>query len=181
MAYIDSGNSRVGIIELLLYNPVTGKIISEFTHTLLKGPSPLSEAQREMFTTYVSHLNGCEFCYEMHKSVMEYSDANESKVLECAIYQIDSEEVTPKMKALLKITSLIQANELHAMEAEIKNARTAGTNDEEIHDTVLIASAFCMFNRYVDGLGVELPKDAKSYAALGAFVAKQGYKSSLSG
>ncbi|MCI5092360.1 carboxymuconolactone decarboxylase family protein [Phaeodactylibacter sp.] len=180
MAYIDSGNNRMGIVELLLYKPVTGKIISEFTNALLQGPSPLSVAQREMIATFVSHLNGCEFCYKMHKAVMESADAEEGEILECAIYQVESEKVTPKLKALLKLAKLIQSNELHAMEKEISNAHAAGASDEEIHDTVLISSAFCMFNRYVDGLGANLPKDEGAYSSLGAFVAKQGYKSSLS-
>src|SRR5216684_1266102 len=35
---------------------------------------------------------------------------------------------------------------------QVAQARAAGATDAEIHDTVLIAAVFCMFNRYVDGL-----------------------------
>jgi hypothetical protein len=38
-------------------------------------------------------------------------------------------------------------------------ARRVGALDIEIHDTVLIAAAFCLFNRYVDGLATWAPDD----------------------
>jgi hypothetical protein len=54
-------------------------------------------------------------------------------------------------------------------------ARQQGATDKEIHDTVLIAAAFCMFNRYVDGLGTWAVSDAEWYRDRGRKVAEHGY------
>ena len=59
--------------------------------------------------------------------------------------------------------------------ADIAHARSEGATDLEIHDAVLIAAAFCMFNRYVDGLATFTPTDLKLYDEMGARMAKQGY------
>ena len=48
-------------------------------------------------------------------------------------------------------------------------ARATGATDLEIHDTVLIAAAFCMMNRYVDGLATTAPEDPALYAAGGPY------------
>jgi len=45
----------------------------------------------------------------------------------------------------------------------------------EIHDTVLIAAAFCLFNRYVDGLATILPDDPAGYAAMAGLIVTNGY------
>jgi hypothetical protein len=40
---------------------------------------------------------------------------------------------------------------------------------------VLIAAAFCMFNRYVDGLATFTPSDEKAYDEMGQRMASEGY------
>jgi hypothetical protein len=66
-------------------------------------------------------------------------------------------------------------------EADVSRARAAGADDRAIHDTVLIAAMFCMFNRYVDGLGTWAPRDPEAYAAVGARIATKGYGSRFRG
>ena len=62
------------------------------------------------------------------------------------------------------------------MKAEdVERARSEGADDKAIHDTVLIAAAFCMFNRYVDGLGTFAPPMREAYAGMGARLVQQGY------
>jgi hypothetical protein len=58
---------------------------------------------------------------------------------------------------------------------DVANAREAGATDLEIHDTVLIAAAFCMYNRYVDGLATWQPEDPAMYAKMGEHLATHGY------
>ncbi len=57
----------------------------------------------------------------------------------------------------------------------ITAARQTGATDKEIHDTVLIAAAFCMFNRYMDGLATWAPQPNEAYAGLGKALAEKGY------
>ena len=53
--------------------------------------------------------------------------------------------------------------------------------DREIHDTVLIAAAFCMYNRYVDGLATWAPIEADMYRENGKRLAEKGYIHSTDG
>ncbi len=84
--------------------------------------------------------------------------------------------VSEKMKALLKIASRVQKSGKEVDLSHIEAARHTGASDEDIHDTVLIAAAFCMYNRYVDGLGTRLPADKEEYVPMGKRLATTGYK-----
>jgi alkylhydroperoxidase family enzyme len=87
--------------------------------------------------------------------------------------------VSPKMKALLAIAARVRGSGRDVRESDVARARTEGATDTEIHDTVLIAAAFCMFNRYVDGLGARTPTDAAGYRERARFVAEHGYAAIL--
>jgi hypothetical protein len=83
--------------------------------------------------------------------------------------------VSEKMKALLKIAACVQKSGKEVKPGHIEAARHAGASDEDIHDTVLIAAAFCMYNRYVDGLGTRLPAGMEEYIPMGKRLATTGY------
>ncbi len=79
------------------------------------------------------------------------------------------------MRALLTIAGKVQKDARQVSEADIAAAREQGATDKEIHDTVLIAAAFCMYNRYVDGLATWTPRDESLYDQHGAELATRGY------
>lgn len=83
--------------------------------------------------------------------------------------------VSDKMKALLNIAGKVQVLGKELTAADVVVARDRGANDREIHDTVLIAAAFCMFNRYVDGLASFTPTNQEEYAEMGKRMAEKGY------
>lgn len=79
------------------------------------------------------------------------------------------------MHALLVVADKVREGG-HALRQEyIDAARKAGADDRAIHDTVLVAAAFSMFNRYVDGLATEAPSDPAAYEATGKRLAEHGY------
>ena len=84
-------------------------------------------------------------------------------------------EVSDKMKALLEIASAVQESGQKVTSEHVAAAREAGATDIEIHDTVLIAAAFCMYNRYVDGLGTVASDDPELYAARAERIVEDGY------
>ena len=91
---------------------------------------------------------------------------------------LDNHETAPisdRMKALLTIALKVQQNGRFVTEDDITRARSFGANDLEIHDTVLVAAAFCMYNRYVDGLAANTPTDDELYDRMGEHLAKNGY------
>ncbi len=79
------------------------------------------------------------------------------------------------MSALLVIAGKVQQGGRHVSPADVEQARAQGADDKAIHDTVLIAAAFCMFNRYVDGLATLAPTDAAAYDPMGEMLAARGY------
>ena len=83
--------------------------------------------------------------------------------------------LSEKLKALLSIAASVQKGGKYVTADQVANAKTLGASDLEIHDTVLIAAAFCMFNRYVDGLNTWAPLDRQVYADRAAMRAEEGY------
>ena len=86
-----------------------------------------------------------------------------------------SAPVSAKLKTLLAIAAAVQQSGLSVTTEQVAEARAAGATDLEIHDTVLIAATFCLFNRYVDGLATMAPDDPAVYAAGAQRLIKQGY------
>jgi alkylhydroperoxidase/carboxymuconolactone decarboxylase family protein YurZ len=83
--------------------------------------------------------------------------------------------ISDKLKALLKIAAKTQAGGKQVTRADVEAARAQGATDIEIHDTVLIAAAFCMYNRYVDGLDTWQPDNDELYDKMGEQRAREGY------
>jgi uncharacterized peroxidase-related enzyme len=174
MAYIHVPEGVPGIRSLVLFRPETGKPLYELAQVLLRGESPLSPAERELIAAHVSSRNNCRFCMESHAAAARclYGDDRQlvDEVLKDPLY----DGLSPKMKALLHIAGKVQVLGKNVTPEDIEAARATGADDREIHDTVLIAAAFSMFNRYVDGLGSWTPTDPATYEEMGQRMAK-GY------
>lgn len=176
MTYISTGVNQPGIVELLFYKGPTGKALSNLAHTLLHGPSGLTPGERELIASHVSKLNDCEFCHQSHSASANEHLGDNGDAVACMVENVDETPVSDKMKALLKLAGKVQQSGKAVSEADIELARQNGATDEDIHDAVLIAAAFCMYNRYVDGLGTNLPDSVDEYPDMGKRLAKKGYK-----
>lgn len=169
MPYIALEDHLPGITGLLEYSKGTAQPIRDLTQFLLRGPSTLTEAERELIATVVSFGNECTFCTTAHTAVADLL-AGETQTAGKVKQNIETAPVSEKMKALLTIAKLT---------GQIETARNASATDTEIHDTVLIAAAFCMFNRYVDGLDTWAPQDRQFYVNRAPQRAQEGYQSSI--
>jgi uncharacterized peroxidase-related enzyme len=129
-----------------------------------------------LIASYVSGLNRCEFCHESHAASANAHLNDQGSVVSAVRLNPAQAPVSVKMKALLQIAAQVQAGGKEVRPEHIDHARQAGASDEDIHDTVLIAAAFCMYNRYVDGLGTNLPENKEDYVDMGRRMAKVGYK-----
>jgi uncharacterized peroxidase-related enzyme len=176
MTYIATDIPQPGIIELLFYKGPTGKALSRLAHTLMHGPSQLSSGERELIASYVSNLNHCEFCHESHGASANAHLKDQGAAVSSLKLNIAEAPVSEKMRALLQIAAKVQIGGKEVRAEHIEEARKAGASDEDIHDAVLIAAAFCMYNRYVDGLGTNLPDSKDDYVDMGQKMAKMGYK-----
>jgi uncharacterized peroxidase-related enzyme len=174
-AYVPVQQGVPGIVSLFQFRPETAKPLSELAEILLVKDSPLTRAEREIIASYVSYLNECKFCCNSHTAIaVELLDGN-AQVLQAVKDDYQTAPISQKLKSLLSIAAKVQKDARTVSEDDVKEARSQGASDIEIHDTVLIAAAFCMYNRYVDGLKSWSPDDPKIYEATGKLIAAQGY------
>jgi AhpD family alkylhydroperoxidase len=233
-----------GIVGLLVQYPQTAGPLNGLADALLRGPSPLSPADRETIAAYVSARNECTFCAETHGAVARHmhaaqagashrhvhaahGDTAETRtgaagaatadtrtaeagsadnrtagaatadtrtaeagsadnrtaeagtvdagIVDAVIAHGARADVGPKLQALLAIAEKVRVDGRSVSAADIARAREAGADDKAIHDTVLIAAAFCMFNRYVDGLATLTPDRPEAYAQHAKNLAEGGY------
>jgi uncharacterized peroxidase-related enzyme len=147
----------------------------ELAEVLLRGPNTLTSAEREMIATFVSDRNDCHFCQASHRAAAAHHLGGNYDVVDAVRRDFDTAPVTTKLKALLGIAAKVCDGGTQVASSDIERARAAGATDIEIHDAVLIAAAFCMFNRYVDGLATWTPTDDKTYDEMGQRMANEGY------
>jgi uncharacterized peroxidase-related enzyme len=174
MAHINVSEGVPGIRSLVMFRPETGKPLYELAQVLLRGESPLSEAERELIAAYISFRNDCTFCMKSHAAAARCLYEDDRNVVDEVLKDMQQAGVNDKMKALLNIAGKVQILGKEVLPADIEAARALGADDREIHDAVLIAATFCMFNRYVDGLASLTPTDDATYEEMGKRMAK-GY------
>lgn len=179
MSYINLNNKLPGIAGLLKYRPETAKPLSELAETLLRGPSTLSSAEREMIASYVSYQNECHFCHSSHGAAAAHHLDGNLDLLDDIKNNFEKTGISSKLRKLLNIAKKVQIMGNRVTDEDIEAAKAEGATDLEIHDTVLIAAAFCMYNRYVDGLGTWAPEEKEAYDESGKRLAEIGYIDSL--
>jgi uncharacterized peroxidase-related enzyme len=175
MAYIEVQEGVPGIRSLVMFRPETGKHLYELAQVLLRGPSPLSPAERELIAAHVSHRNHCMFCMSSHAAAARALYGEEKYKVDEVLADMGQSSVSDKMKALLHIAGKVQVLGKEVLQEDIARAREYGAEDRELHDTVLIAASFSMFNRYVDGLASWTPTDPAVYEEMGVRMAEKGY------
>ncbi len=177
MAYIQLPDGLPGIRGAMAFRPETAKPLNELVEILLHAPNSLTPGERELIATYVSSENDCYYCQTIHGAIAAASLNDDESLVKKVKHDFENADITPKLKALLVIAGQVQKGGKHVTAEAVANARALGATDLEIHDTVLIAAAFCMYNRYVDGLGTTQPRDEAMYRERGKWIAREGYVS----
>lgn len=175
MAHINLPEGLPGIRGALAFRPATAKPLNELVEILLFGPHTLTLGERELIATYVSYLNDCHFCQSIHGAIAAAHLGGDEDLVKRVKADFQHSDISEKLKALLVIAGKVQRGGKNVTSQDIEQARRLGATDLEIHDTVLIAAAFCMYNRYVDGLGTTQPHDDAMYRERGKMVAREGY------
>lgn len=175
MPYINGvSESLPGITGLLEYRQDTGAPIRELTQLLLRGESTLTQGERELIATVVSQRNGCRFCATAHAAAADLL-LGESETSTAVKADAESAPVSEKLRALLTIAAKVQESGRLVTKEDVARARGEGASDAEIHDTVLIAALFSLYNRYVDGMGAVTPTDPDYYRGLAERIVHRGY------
>jgi uncharacterized peroxidase-related enzyme len=178
MAHIDLGVDETrfpGINGPMEFRPETAKPLSELAEVLLRAPHSMTAGERELIAAYVSGLNECRFCCSSHSAFAAAQLDAGMTLVDQVRADLDTAPVSDKLRALLRIAGAVQQDGRKVTAAMVETAHAAGATDLEIHDTVLIAAAFCMYNRYVDGLGTLAPDNPDRYADAARRIVEHGY------
>ncbi|MGB9032695.1 MAG: peroxidase-related enzyme [Acidobacteriaceae bacterium] len=178
MAHIALEEGVPGIVAAFGFRPETAKPMRELAEILLRGPNSLTSAEREAIAAVVSNGNECRFCQLSHSAAAaEHRGGREADYawIESVKANPESADVSPKLRTLLRIASKVRESGKKVTAADVAAAREQGATDMEIHDTVLIAAAFSMYNRYVDGLATWQPESMEAYKPMGKRMAQEGY------
>lgn len=175
MAHINLPDGLPGIRGPMAFRPETAKPLNDLAEVLLRAENSLSRGERELIATYVSYLNDCFFCQNAHGGLAQHYVQCDLPWIDAFKANPDAAPISDKLKALLAIAASVQKGGKNVTQAQVDKAKELGATDREIHDTVLIAAAFCMFNRYVDGLGTWAPQDRMFYVNRAPARAEEGY------
>jgi uncharacterized peroxidase-related enzyme len=175
MPHIALPEGLPGIRSAMAFRPETAKPLNELVEVLLRSPSTLSPGERELIATYVSYLNDCYYCQTIHGAIAAAHLNGDEALVKRVKADFQHSDISEKLKALLVVAAKVQKGGKNVTAEDVAHARSLGATDLEIHDTVLIAAAFCMYNRYVDGLATIQPRDEDLYRERGKAVARDGY------
>ncbi|GAA2836839.1 carboxymuconolactone decarboxylase family protein [Nonomuraea rubra] len=163
-AHITLRSEEPGIRGLFRYRPEAARPLTLLSEVLLCGDGTLTRGERELIAAYVSSLNRCRFCYHTHAAFAAVRVPGGMDLVDQVRADLGNAPIPGKLKALLEIAAAVQRSGQDVTSEHVDAARREGATDEEIHDTVLIAAAFCMYNRYVDGLATLACDDPEHYA-----------------
>ena len=175
MAHIRLPEGLQGIRAAMAFRPETAGPLNQLAEILLHATNSLAPGERELIATYVSSLNDCYFCQTVHGAIAAAHLNDDEELVRRVKADFKHADISEKLKALLVIAGKVQKGGKQVTASDVAEARAAGASDIEIHDTVLIAAAFCMYNRYVDGLGTWQPRDEELYRQRGKKTAREGY------
>ena len=175
MPHIDLPEGIPGIRSGFAFRPETAEPMSELAEVLLRGESSLSRGERELIAAYVSNLNECVFCQTSHSAFAAHQLEGGMDLVEQVKRDPENAPISDKLRSLLAIAAKVRKDGRSVTSEDIAAAREQGATDIEIHDTVLIAAAFCMFNRYVDGLATWTPTAPEMYEEMAHRIVEHGY------
>lgn len=175
MPHINVDPNLPGIRQLMAFSPETAEPMGKLANLMLRTNEGLSMAEREMIAAYVSYLNDCFYCHQSHGAIAVCYLNGDEELVEQVKRDYQHTDISDKLKALLSIAASVQKGGKYVTEEQIEKAKESGATDRDIHDTVLIAAMFCMFNRYVDGLASNTPTDLSTYPLRAKQIAEKGY------
>jgi uncharacterized peroxidase-related enzyme len=169
-----------GILAAIRLTPGLGVHLRGLADELLVNPFPgatIVRAEREMLATAVSAANDCFYCMDSHGAFATALLERDARVGDVALIDViktgSSEGLDAKMRALLHIARTVR----DLTPSDVDAARGAGASEADIQLAVLIAAAFSMYNRMVDGLRAKTPPTAEAYRSRAAEIAEHGYSS----
>lgn len=176
MTYLPSLPEGASLVAVLHRYAETYRQLVGFNQVAMRGPSPLTAAERETIAAYVSGLNDCQFCYGVHSATATALGIPAGAV-SAALDDIDTTEVPERLTPLLRYVRKLTLAAASITAADAQAVFDAGFDERALHDAVAVAALFNMMNRLVDGLGIV--GDEPLFLKSGQLLAAAGYPALL--
>ena len=171
-----------GILAAIRLTPALGVHLRGLADELLVNPFPgatLERFEREMIATAVSAANDCFYCMDSHGAfATALLERNGRPELADVIDQVklgSSDGLDDKMRALLQVALIVRREPRDLSADDVEAAHAAGATAADVQLAVLIAAAFSMYNRMVEGFRARTPPSSAAYRARAAEIAEHGY------
>ncbi|MES2795836.1 MAG: peroxidase-related enzyme [Bacteroidota bacterium] len=175
MPHIQLDESLPGMQSLLKFRPEIAEPLLTLMTILMRGDEGLSKGERELIAAFVSDLNKCNACANIHGAISQCLISENPQMVDNVMDNYKNAPISEKLKALLSIAESVQKGGKNVKKEQIEGAKNYGSTDQEIHDTVLISSLFCLFNKYIDGLGLVSNDTNDSLNLRAKMIAEFGY------
>lgn len=154
MSYLNTLSADAGLLQVMRAYPDTAKPLLALHEQVMRAPSPLTVAERELIAAYVSGLNDCEYCRGVH-SATAAAFGVPPDVLAAAMADLDSAPVSTRMKSMLRYLAKLTRTPAKVTERDAQEVFEAGWDERALHDAVLVCGLFSLMNRMVNGLGIQ--------------------------
>jgi uncharacterized peroxidase-related enzyme len=172
MPFLKSMPKSATLLNVFKAFPETSAPLIEFHEVLLRGPSPLTEGERELIAAYVSALNNCRYCYGVHAATAELLGTSKAAI-SGAINDIGSSAIDEKIKPVLRYVLKLTRQPNSLTQADADSVFAVGWTDEALYYAVAVTALFNFMNRLVEGMGIEL--DPSYVKPASERLAKSGY------
>lgn len=153
MTYLPSLPPDAVLLDVFRARPEIYRPLIDYHQALLRGPSPLSEAERELIAAYVSGLNACGYCHGVHGATAQ-AFGLPGETLTALLADVGSAPVAERLKPLLRYVGKLTSSPSKITPADAEAVLAAGWDERALHDAVAVCALFNMMNRLVDGLGI---------------------------
>jgi uncharacterized peroxidase-related enzyme len=174
MRIMQAGERAPDVVRVLLYRPdFFGRHLNGYVDSLLRGPSEWTIGERELFASYVSHCNECQFCYSAHRAVAER--ALGADIVAAVFRDLASAPVSNPVRAVLNFLEKLTKSPADVTLADLKAVLAAGVSRRGLEVAIHISAAFTTINRVADSMGFEVPS-ASGLAKAASLLLKHGYR-----
>ena len=155
MPFLPSLRVKASLLDVFKAFPESSKPLIEFHEVLMRGPSPLTDAERELIAAYVSGLNRCRYCHGVHTETAERLGVPQGAVQQL-IGGVETARVPEKMKPVLRYAQKLTRDPRGVSKADADAVFAAGWDDTALYHAVAVTALFNLMNRLVEGLGIKL-------------------------
>jgi AhpD family alkylhydroperoxidase len=132
---------------------------AKMSEALMNGPSPLSQAERELILAYAAGVAGCRFVCVAHSEVA-YARGLSRGLVERLVEDPET-PVEPRLRPLLAFVRKLAVTPGAMRQADAHAVFVAGWSEEALHHAITVTARAAFMQRLVEGHGfVPMSRDA---------------------